>query len=43
MSLKDLTGGLPLDPLPPPRQRDENVPHAPARTTRLSADEERVK
>ncbi|KAJ8047531.1 Urocanate hydratase [Holothuria leucospilota] len=42
MSLKDLTGGLPLDPLPPPRQRDENVPHAPSRTTRLSADEERL-
>lgn len=42
MSLKDLCGGIPLDPLPPRRDRDENLPHAPVLTPNLSDQEERV-
>lgn len=41
-SLKELCDGLPIDPLPSPRDRDDSVPHAPARTVNLSADERRV-
>lgn len=41
-SLKELCDGLPVDPLPAPRDRDESVPHAPVRTVNLSADEWRV-
>ncbi len=41
-SLKEICGGLPLDPLPPNRGRDPNVPHAPTRTPNLTAEEERV-
>lgn len=41
-SLKDICSGLPLDPLPPNRGRDPNVPHAPIRTPNLTAEEERV-
>lgn len=41
-SLKDLCCSLPVDPLPPPRERDNSVPHAPVRTVNLTADERRV-
>ena len=41
-SLKDLCAGLPVEPLPPPRQRDNSVPHAPVRVTNLTPDEEKV-
>lgn len=41
-SLKEVCSGLPLDPLPPNRGRDPNVPHAPTRTPDLTAEEERV-
>ncbi|XP_058259038.1 urocanate hydratase [Hemibagrus wyckioides] len=41
-SLKELCGGLPLDPLPPNRGRDPNVPHAPIRTPNLTAEEKRL-
>ena len=41
-SLKDLCAGLPVESLPPPKQRDNSVPHAPVRTTNLTLDEERV-
>ncbi len=41
-SLKELCSGLPVDPLPPRRPRDESVPHAPVRTPNLSDDERRV-
>jgi len=41
-SLKDICGGLPVDPLPEPRQRDNSVPHAPVRATRLNEREELV-
>jgi len=41
-NLKELCSGLPLDPLPPNRGRDPNVPHAPIRTPNLTAEEERV-
>ncbi|XP_069563760.1 urocanate hydratase [Brachyistius frenatus] len=41
-SLKEICSGLPLDPLPPNRGRDPNVPHAPVRTPNLTAEEERL-
>lgn len=41
-SLKDLSGGLQVDPLPPRRERDNFVPHAPVRTVNLTADERRL-
>ncbi|XP_020600446.1 urocanate hydratase-like isoform X1 [Orbicella faveolata] len=41
-SLKELCDGLPIDPLPSPRNRDNSVPHAPVRTVNLSADERRL-
>lgn len=41
-SLKDLCAGLPAESLPPPRQRDNSVPHAPIRTTNLTPDEEKL-
>ena len=45
-SLKELCellcDGLPIDPLPSPRERDNSVPHAPVRAVNLSADERRV-
>lgn len=41
-SLKELCDGLPLDPLPQPRPRDESVAHAPVRNTELNASETRV-
>uniref|UniRef100_A0A671W4Y6 Urocanate hydratase n=2 Tax=Sparus aurata TaxID=8175 RepID=A0A671W4Y6_SPAAU len=41
-SLKEVCSGLPLDPLPPNRGRDPNVPHAPTRSPNLTAEEERL-
>ncbi|XP_076469234.1 LOW QUALITY PROTEIN: urocanate hydratase-like [Babylonia areolata] len=41
-SLKEICSGLPLDPLPSPRPRDEDVPHAPVRTPDLSPEEQRL-
>ncbi|KAL9960400.1 hypothetical protein ACROYT_G033851 [Oculina patagonica] len=41
-SLKELCDGLPIDPLPSPRDRDDSVPHAPVRTVNLSTDEQRL-
>ncbi|XP_060071022.1 urocanate hydratase-like [Ylistrum balloti] len=41
-SLKEICEGLPLDPLPPRRERDESVPHAPVRTPDLSPEEQRL-
>ncbi|CAH1783441.1 unnamed protein product [Owenia fusiformis] len=40
-TLKELCAGLPLDPLPNPRPRDEDVPHAPVRTPNLTPQEQR--
>lgn len=40
--LKSLSGGLPLDPLPILKPRDESVPHAPTRNTHLTFEEEQV-
>ncbi|XP_029457230.1 urocanate hydratase isoform X2 [Rhinatrema bivittatum] len=41
-NLKELCRGLPLDPLPENRGRDSKVPHAPARTPKLSLEEEKL-
>ena len=41
-SLKEICSGLPVDPLPSPRDRDHSVSHAPVRTVNLSLDERRV-
>lgn len=41
-SLKDICGGIPVDPLPPKRERDESVPHAPVLTPGLNEEDERV-
>ncbi|XP_057702389.1 urocanate hydratase isoform X2 [Corythoichthys intestinalis] len=41
-NLKEICSGLPLDPLPPNRGRDPNVPHAPIRTPNLTVQEERL-
>jgi len=40
--LKEICGGLPVDPLPSPRDRDDSVPHAPVRAVNLSDDERRL-
>nr|XP_022300054.1 urocanate hydratase-like [Crassostrea virginica] len=39
-SLKEVFEGLPLDPLPPRRLRDESIAHAPVRTPNLTSDEQ---
>ncbi|XP_064632889.1 urocanate hydratase-like [Lineus longissimus] len=41
-SLKEICQGLPLDPLPERRQRDNSIPHAPVLTPNLSPQEERL-
>ena len=41
-TLAEICQGLPLNPLPEPRERDESVPHAPVRTPNLNAHETRV-
>jgi urocanate hydratase len=40
--LEVLCSGLRLDPLPPPRKRDETLPHAPIRNHSLTVREQRV-
>jgi urocanate hydratase len=40
--LEVLSKGLPLEPLPPARKRDEDLPHAPVRSHSLTASEQRV-
>lgn len=42
-SLKEIFEGLPLDPLPPKKPRDETAAHAPIRTPNLSHDEQSVR
>ncbi|KAK8374976.1 hypothetical protein O3P69_018962 [Scylla paramamosain] len=36
ITLKELCGGLPVSPLPPPRIRDPSIAHAPVRTHTLT-------
>ncbi|GBN65738.1 hypothetical protein AVEN_40864-1 [Araneus ventricosus] len=40
--LNTLKDGLPIDPLPPKRPRDNSVPHAPVRNTHLTPEEEQI-
>ncbi|CAL1271210.1 unnamed protein product [Larinioides sclopetarius] len=40
--LTTLKDGLPIDPLPPKRPRDNSVPHAPFRNTHLTPEEEQL-
>ncbi|GBN66528.1 hypothetical protein AVEN_184949-1 [Araneus ventricosus] len=40
--LNTLKDGLPIDPLPPKRPRDNSVPHAPVRNTHLTPEEEQL-
>lgn len=42
-SLKEIFEGLPIDPLPPKKPRDETIAHAPIRTPNLSHDEQSVR
>ena len=41
-SIQDLLSGLQTEPLPPPRQRDPSVAHAPVRTHNLSTEDQRL-
>ena len=41
-SLKEICSGLPVDPLPRRRPRDDSIPHAPIRTPCLSTADQRV-
>ncbi|XP_060127378.1 urocanate hydratase [Zootoca vivipara] len=41
-SLKEICGGLPLNPLPENRGRKSGIPHAPVRTPNLEAREEKL-
>ena len=41
-SLKEVCSGLPVDPLPSPKDRDPFTPHAPARKLVLTEDERKV-
>ncbi|XP_013404401.1 urocanate hydratase-like, partial [Lingula anatina] len=41
-SLKEICDGLPVNPPPRVRPRDETVPHAPVRTPNLTQDEQRL-
>ena len=42
-ALRLLCGGLPVNPVPPPRHRDETLPHAPTRTPVLNAYQQKVR
>lgn len=42
LTLANLCAGLPVNPLPPARPRDESVPHAPVRTHNLSKEQQQV-
>ena len=41
-ALERLCAGLPVNPLPPPRHRDETLPHAPTRPTTLDHQQRKV-
>ncbi|KAK6473833.1 urocanate hydratase [Huso huso] len=41
-SLKEVCGGLPLNPLPPNQGRSNRVPHAPVRVPNLTPQEEKL-
>jgi len=41
-ALTRLCAGLPVNPLPPPRHRDESLPHAPTRIHTLNAHQQKV-
>jgi len=41
-ALRRLCAGLPVNPLPPPRRRDQTMPHAPARVPALDAHQQKV-
>lgn len=41
-TLQALRGGVPVNPLPPRRDRDPTVPHAPNRTPNLTRKQEKV-
>ena len=41
-SLKEICSGLPVNPLPELRPRDDTLPHAPVRTPNLTVAEEKV-
>uniref|UniRef100_A0A670IZT5 Urocanate hydratase 1 n=1 Tax=Podarcis muralis TaxID=64176 RepID=A0A670IZT5_PODMU len=41
-SLKEICGGLPLNPLPENRGRKSGIPHAPVRTPNLDSHEEKL-
>lgn len=41
-SLKEIVSGLPLDPLPPKRVRDESIVHAPKRKLNLSIQDQKL-
>ncbi|XP_053234007.1 urocanate hydratase [Podarcis raffonei] len=41
-SLKEICGGLPLNPLPENRGRKSGIPHAPVRTPNLESHEEKL-
>ncbi|XP_064085430.1 urocanate hydratase-like [Macrobrachium nipponense] len=40
LTLAELCSGLPVNPLPPPQQRDPNIAHAPVRTHNLSQEQQ---
>ena len=42
VSLQEICAGLPLNPLPKKKSRDNNIPHAPVRTPNLTPQEEKV-
>lgn len=41
-ALRRLCAGLPVNPLPPPRRRDQTMPHAPARVPALDAHQQKL-
>jgi len=41
-ALGRLCAGLPVNPLPPPRRRDETIAHAPVRVVALNAQQQKV-
>jgi hypothetical protein len=41
-TLSEICSGLPVDRLPPAKQRDESVPHAPVRVHNLNQSEQKV-
>ena len=41
-TLMEICSGLPVNRLPPAKQRDESVPHAPVRVHNLNQSEQKV-